>query len=376
MQPGGYKMSSKWITTNYPEIVFEDSSVGRLKKEIWDLSEEEIDKLLKDYEVPSPSELGKAGSYIQNTPRVKCIEKRKKNDIVFLPVGCTENHGIHANSGLDTFMVTQIVEAVRRYTAKQGKEVNLALPPLNYGGHPYHHMGMPGTVIIPTETVEEMLIYTMLGLWNDGYRKIIIINNHGQLWMLESALHEFMKRFQLPGIFQVLDWHRAVREFFIPVDRPDSLETTFVHADESETSVGLLMFKDMIDMSVVKDAWGESFLPGGHFDTSVDPWRRPHRWSEGEGHFAIERVATPEGVVGTPSKATARKAKRPIAAILKYLTLVIDEILEVFPAGVVPPVEKVTLRTAKEMEPFLKEPLSPGWKSVYELPKIGPFTKG
>ena len=23
-----------------------------------------------------------------------------------------------------------------------------ALPPLNYGGHPYHHMGMPGTVIV------------------------------------------------------------------------------------------------------------------------------------------------------------------------------------------------------------------------------------
>ncbi len=369
-------MSKKWLTTNYPEIVFEDSEVGRLKKQIWDASEEEIDKILKEYEVPSPSELGKAGCYIQNTPRAKCIEKRKKNDIVFLPVGSTENHGLHANSGLDTFMVTQIIEAVRRYTAKQGKEVNLALPPLNYGGHPYHHMGMPGTVIMPKEVVEETLIYTMLGLWNDGYRKIIVINNHGQLWMLESALHEFMKRFQLPGIFQVLDWHRAIREFFIPVDRPDSLETTFVHADESETAVALLMFKEMVDMSVVQDAWGESFLSNGHFDTSVDPWRRPHRWSEGEGHFAIERVATPEGVVGTPSKATPRKAKRPIAAILKYLTMVVDEILEVFPPGTVPPVEKVTLRSAKEMEPFLKEPLSEGWKSVYELPLIGPFTKG
>ncbi len=369
-------MGSKWLTTNYPEIVFEDTEVGRLKKEIWDASEEEIDKILQEYEVPSPSELGKAGCYIQNTPRAKCIEKRKKNDIVFLPVGSTENHGLHANSGLDTFMVTQIIEAVRRYTAKQGREVNLALPPLNYGGHPYHHMGMPGTVIMPKEVVEETLIYTMLGLWNDGYRKIIVINNHGQLWMLESALHEFMKRFQLPGIFQVLDWHRAIREFFIPVDRPDSLETTFVHADESETAVALLMFKEMVDMSVVQDAWGESFLPNGHFDTSVDPWRRPHRWSEGEGHFAIERYATPEGVVGTPSKATARKAKRPIAAILKYLTLVVDEILEAFPPGTVPPVEKVTLRSAKEMEPYLKEPLSEGWKSVYELPLIGPFTKG
>ncbi len=368
-------MDSHWITTEHPAIVFEDNTVGRLKKEVWDASEEQIDAILKGYEIPSPSELGKAGTYIQNTPRVRCIEKRKKNDIVFLPIGCTENHGIHANSGLDTFMVTQILEGLRRYTARQGREVNLAFPPLNYGGHPYHHMGMPGTVIMPKEVVEETLIYTMLGLWNDGYRKIIMINNHGHLWMLESSIHEFMKRFQLPGIFQVMDWHRAIREFFFPVDRPDSLETNFIHADESETSVGLLLFPDMVDMSVVVDSEGESYLPDGHFDTSVDPYRRPHRWSEGEGHFAIERHGTPEGVVGKPSLSTARKAKRPIAAILKYLTLVVDHILEAFPAGTVPPVEKVTLRTAKEMEPFLKEPGSDGWKSVYELPHIGPFHK-
>jgi creatinine amidohydrolase/Fe(II)-dependent formamide hydrolase-like protein len=365
----------KWLTTDYPEIIFEDNTVGRLKKEIWDASEEEIDAILAEYEIPSPSELGKVGCYIQNTPRVRCIEKRKKNDILFLPIGCTENHGIHANTGLDTFMVTQILEGLRRYTAKQGREVNLAFTPLNYGGHPYHHMGMPGTVIIPKEVVEEMVIYTMLGLWNDGYRKIIMVNNHGHLWMLESAIHEFMKRFQLPGIFQVLDWHRGVREFFMPVERDDSLETNFIHADESETSVALLMFREMVDMSVVKDAEGESYLPEGHFDTSVDPFRRPHRWSEGEGHFAIERFATPEGVVGKPSLASARKAKRPIAAILKYLTLLNDQILEAFPAGTVPPVDKVTLRTPKELEPFLKEPFSKGWKSVYELPHVGPFHK-
>ncbi|MDD3628684.1 MAG: 3-dehydro-scyllo-inosose hydrolase [Candidatus Humimicrobiaceae bacterium] len=364
-----------WIRTENPAIVFEDNEVGRLKKKIWDASEEEIDSILKDYEIPSPSELGKPGCYIQNTPRIKCMEKRKRNDIVFVPVGCTENHGVHANSGLDTFMVTQILEGVRRYTAKNGYEVNLALPPLNYGGHPYHHLGMPGTVVMPKEVVEETLIYVMAGLWNDGYRKIIIVNNHGQLWMLESAIHEFMKRFQLPGIFRVLDWHRAVREFFTPDGKSDSIKTNFIHADESETSVALLLFPGMIDMSVVKDAQGESFLPDGHFDTSVDPFRRPHRWSEGEGHSAIERYATPEGVVGKPSLGNPKKAKRPIAAILSYLTLVIDQILEKFPSGTVPPVEKVTLRTEKEMEPFLKEPLSEGWKSVYELPQIGVFHK-
>jgi creatinine amidohydrolase len=368
-------MEPKFLTTEHPRIVFEDNDLGRMKKRIFDASEEEIDKILAEYEVPSPSELGKAGTYIQNTPRWKCVEKRKKNDVILVPLGCTENHGLHANSGLDTFMTTQICEAVRRKTAKDGREVSLAFPPLNYGGHPYHHLGMAGTVMLPKETVEEILIYVMLGLWDDGYRKIIMLNNHGQLWMLESAVQEFRKRYQLPGIFQVMDWHRAVREFFIPFDRPDSLETTFIHADESETAVGLLMFNDMIDMDKVVDTWGESYLKDGHFDLSVDPWGRPHRWSEGQGHFAVEKRATPSGVIGAPSTATARKAKRPIAAILEYTNMLVNDILEAFPPGEVPPIEMTTLRTEEEMAPYLKEPLSEGWKSVFELTPMGPFTR-
>jgi len=51
--------------------------------------------------------------------------------------------------------------------------------------------------------------------------------------------------------------------------------------------------------------------------------------------------------------------------------LVIDQILEAFPPGKVPSVEKMTLRDASEMEPYLKEPQSKGWKSVYGLPRIG-----
>ena len=31
----------KWLTTDYPEIIFEDNTVGRLKKEVWDASEQE-----------------------------------------------------------------------------------------------------------------------------------------------------------------------------------------------------------------------------------------------------------------------------------------------------------------------------------------------
>lgn len=367
----------KWLTTKYPHIVFEDNEVGRMKKELFEAPMSDIDKVLEDYDIPSPSELGKAGSYIQTTPRYETIEKRRKNDVLLVPIGCSENHGDHANTGLDTFMVTQICEAVRRYSVKTPKreEVNLTLPPLNFGAHPYHHIGMPGTVIIPSETVREMLIYMMLGFWNDGYRKMIMVNNHGHLWVLVDAIQEFMKRYQLPAIVQVVDWHRAVREFFYPTDEEDSLGTHFIHAAEAETSVAQLLFPEMINMKYVRDAQGETFLPEGHFDLSVDPFRRPHRWSESEGHIAIERYATPEGVVGTPSKGEARKAKRPIAAILKYLTMTVDHILEAFPAGTLPDTEKVSNRDPEQLKPFLKEPWAEGWKSVYELPIVGPFHK-
>ena len=87
--------------------------------------------------------------------------------------------------------------------------------------------------------------------------------------------------------------------------------------------------------------------------------------------IAIELAAVPHGSVGRPELADPKKAKRPTAAILRYLTLVHDEILNAFPPGKLPPVEELTTRTEKEMEPYLREPGSPGWKPVYALPRRG-----
>ena len=362
---------SKWLETNRKDLFFEDTGVGRLKKKIWEASEKEIDQILAEYGVPSPSELGKPGTYVQTTIRGKVIENRKKNDIVFIPVGCSELHGRHTVTALDTFMVTQILEGVRRYTAKRGAPVNLVWTPLNYGGHPHHHIGMPGTIHLEDEVVKRNLIDVMVGLWNDGFRKQIIVNNHGQQWLLEAAIQELQKTWNLPGIFRVIDWHRAVREFFRTKSRGGDWDTDFVHADEAETSVMLLLAPEYVDMDLAEETEIEAFIPDGHFDKAVDPFARPSKWSEGQGHFPIEVAAIPEGVVGKPNIAAAQKAKKTIAAVLSYLTLVHDDILAAFPAGELPPVEQTTLRTPKEMEPFLKEPFSEGWRPIYAIRKMG-----
>lgn len=348
------------------DIVFEDTSVGRLEKKIWEADKKEIEKILAQYNIPTPSELGKHGVYIQTTPGYKIEENRKKNDVVLVPVGSTEFHGRHLPSGADTLFVAQLCEGVRRYTERQGKPVSLAWP-ITYGSHPYHHYGIPGNVIIGEETLKSYILDMMLGLWNLGFRKQIFVNNHGHFWVLESAVQGFMKKYQLPGVYRMLDWHRAARKFFRTRERGGELETDFVHADESETSLALLLFPEMVNMEYAVDTKPRGYLPDGHFDKAVDGLGRPSKWSDGQGHMPIEIKATPEGVVGRATLGDPEKVKRAAAYFLEYLTLLINEILEVFPPGKVPPIEEVTFRTEEEMKPYLLTPGSKGWKPVYEL---------
>jgi len=92
------KVPNGFLPTDQPDLFFEDNGVGRLKKEVWDSTDEQIDAILADYGIPSPVEWAKPGSYIQTTTRWQVEENRKKNDVVFIPVGCTELHGQHLPS--------------------------------------------------------------------------------------------------------------------------------------------------------------------------------------------------------------------------------------------------------------------------------------
>ena len=360
---------------NQCRFQFEDTAVGRLKERIYNMSDAQIDTLMAEYEIPSAGELDKPGSYIQNTIRKEVIANRRKNDIVIVPVGCTENHGLHTVSSFDTLLVCRIGEAVRRRQKKLNKHpVNLAMP-INYGVHPPWHQGMYGTVMVSDEAFEQTIMHVMYGLWNDGFRKQIWINNHAQQNEIEKAVKRFMNTYQLPGFYIALEWHRAVREFFETREHGGKLEDRFVHADEAETSLGLELFPEMVEMAHAEDTGpmpGHHYLPDGHFDKSVEDLFRPNTYRSRAGDLPLELVATPEAVVGRASLAAAGKTIRAVAAICEYIDLLCDDILTAWPAGTVPDPEATTFRTREEMGPYLKEPGSEGWKSVYSLPRIGP----
>ena len=321
---------------------FENNAVGNLKKKIWEAGDTEIYRILEDYGIPSPGEMDRPGSYIQTTlPRAQ--QKRlEKNDVVLIPLGSTELHGDHSVLAQDTLQATRICEAIRRYTARHGKEISLALPPWIYGNHPKHHAGIIGTIPISQSTLKQLLVDVMFGLWAQGLRKFIFINNHAQHWLIVSVMDEFGLRYpELPYFSVAFDWCSAVWEFF---QKGVCFEDDFIHSDESEASLMLLLAPEMMDMSKAVDTIPRGYLPDGHFNKSANQQvHRPNLWYSVRDNVPLEFIATPEGVVGSPSKASATKARKPVAAALQYLTLLIDHILETFPPGVLPPVEEVTL---------------------------------
>ncbi len=294
------------------------------------------------------------GIYLQNMTGIEVQERLKKNDLIILPIGSTENHGPHACSGEDTFLVTRMAEQVAQKTGCTVAQ------PVWYGSHPYHHLGMPGTIVVPEETFIANLRAIMAGLWNAGFRKQILLNGHGQDYAIPVAMHQFAKKYQVPMLLINVNWWFTIPEHIRDKAHGGPFETPFVHADECETSYSLALFPEMIDMEHAVDTKAQPLLPPGHIDGSGSAYGLPIPFWQHVGGSTIEVVATPEGVVGSATLAKAEKAYPGLNDIMDYLVKLITDVLDCYPAGVLPPTEKLTQRSKEEIEALLKGPLQGG----------------
>lgn len=302
-----------------------------------------------------------SGLYFQNMPYHQIEKRLKKNDLIILPIGSTEAHGPNACPGEDTFIVTRLAEQV---AMKTGCTI---AQPLWYGSHPYHHMGMPGTVLVPEDYFIGMLKAMMAGFWNTGFRKMILLNGHGQEYVIPTAIHQFAKHFQVPMIVINLNWYHAIQDFFKTKKDGGPYDTPFIHADEVETSWSLALFPEFMDQKAAVDTKPRGFLPEGHVDKAGNLMHRPIAWYGQVGCGPMEISAYPEGCVGKSTLADAKKAEEGICALLDYMVKLHNDIMERFPAGKLPPAKDLSERPKEEITALLKKPLTKGWKSIYSL---------
>ena len=301
------------------------------------------------------------GIYLQNMTGHQVAQRLQENDLIILPIGSTENHGPHAPSGEDTFLVTRMAEQVAQATGCTVAQ------PIWYGSHPYHHLGMPGTIVVPEETFAANLRAVMAGLWNTGFRKQILLNGHGQDYVIPVAMHQFGKKYQVPMLLLNVNWWFTIKEHIRDKEHGGPFETPFIHGDECETSYSLALFPELVNMEDAVDTKAESLMPPGHIDLSGSAYDRPIPFWQHIGGSTIEVVATPEGVVGSATLAVAEKAKPGLTAILDYLALLVEDVMTKYPPGKLPPIDRLSQRGAEEVEALLSGPLAPGGRHLYTV---------
>jgi creatinine amidohydrolase len=65
--------------------------------------------------------------------------------------------------------------------------------------------------------------------------------------------------------------------------------------------------------------------------------------------------------------ADADKARSGVEALLDYMSGLVEDILDRFPAGVLPPWDEITQRPREELDAVCKMPFEPGWRNLYSL---------
>ena len=301
------------------------------------------------------------GLYYQTMTGHEIDERLKENDMLIVPIGSTENHGQNACTGEDTFLVTRIAEQVAKQTGSTIAE------PIWYGSHPYHHLGMPGTIVVPEEDLAAYLRAVMAGFWNSGFRKMILLNGHGQDYVIPLAIHQFAKKFQVPTIIVNVNWWFVIPEHLKDKAHGGLFETPFVHADECETSYSLALFPEFIDQKYAEKSDPKKIFPEGHINKSGSVYKElPIDFWLQVGASALEVVSTPEGVVGDATLADPEKAKPGVEAIMDYLEKLINDILEMYPAGKLPPAESLTMRDQQLIDDVVKGPKN-GGKHIYTI---------
>lgn len=253
------------------------------------------------------------------------ITRRAKEecDIALLPIGAIEQHGPHSPCGVDDYNATLIAERIAERT-----DVML-LPCPMYGSHPYHHWGMPGTLPLEYETHIALITDIVKGAAVAGYNKFIILSAHGQVSTTLVAVHKLGRA----GHFTLsMHWYDFLR------DDQNVLDDYMWHADEAETSMGLYLYPQYIDMEKAVDGGGEP-LVDRRFIIAPGQQPRPGMMYHFEGTFARpEYKEIPLGVIGRPTLATREKGERLVEGVVDGVSAVIDDLKQRWPVGTKPPV--------------------------------------
>ena len=185
----------------------------------------------------------KVKNYLPHMTSPEVQDLLTRTDMVILPIGSLEQHGLQGPIGTDVLGVIERGKLIAQKTDV------LVAPILLPGNSPYH-MAFPGTITLPAETIQLVYFQAAQSLIAHGFKRFLILNGHAGNTAIVQYLVDRINQ-ETAGIAVELDnaaqpfLTRAVRQGPPAFDR---------HAGVSETSRSLYLTPGLVNLAAGRTA--------------------------------------------------------------------------------------------------------------------------
>jgi creatinine amidohydrolase len=236
-------------------------------------------------------------------PQVAVMDRKKT--CCLLPVSSFEQHGGHLPLGTDDFILQGILDALRE--DQRIIAPILLLPTISYNNS-HEHLAFSGVVSLRNATLVAIVEDILDSMRRHKLARLVVLNSHdGNTALLDAYAQEWELEYGV-RFFNISLW---APDFFSGAQNLiDSAIDNEIHAGEIETSLLLYTMPDVVQTERItaKD------------DRLVKLKTYHSGWNSAE-------LSPGNGVMGSPSLATAEKGKKLLRYAVDKVTTYLNELL-------------------------------------------------